>query len=177
MKVTTLRLPEGLHDDLVDEAEAEDRSFSEYVRMLLRNREANTNTQEHTQANTDEYAELRDRVSALEDRVDELAPADDPGQTLNQQDGGKSGGVLVNSDRPAPEELRSPDANPHSQTVQEAVEWAKQHEPVQRADIIAAFEDDVEIKGDSLWKRHIRDALKEAGFGHDRSGGVATWRR
>ena len=179
MKVTTLRLPEGLYDDLVGEAEAEGRSFSEYVRMLLRNREPNTNTNAHTPPNTDEYAELQERLTELEDRVDGLdAPADgDAGQTLNQQDGGKSGGVLVNSDRPAPEELRSPDANPHSQTVQEAVEWAKQHEPVQRADIIAAFEDDVEIKGDSLWKRHIRDALKEAGFGHDRSGGVATWRR
>ena len=171
MKVTTLRLPEGLYDDLVAEAETEDRSFSEYVRMLLRKREANT------QPNTSEYDDLADRLSALEDRVDELAPAADVGQSLNQQDSGDSRGVLVKSDKPSPEELRSPDTNPHSQTVKEAVEWAKQHEPVQRADIIAAFEDDVNIKGDSLWKKHIRDALKDAGFEHDRSGGVATWER
>jgi len=139
--------------------------------MLLRKRETNT------QPNTSEYDDVADRLSALEDRVDELAAGDDVGQSLNQQTGADSGGVLVKTDRPSPEELRSPGANPHSQTVEEAVQWAKEHEPVQRADIIAAFEDDVDIKGDSLWKKHIRDALKEAGFEHDRAGGVATWQR
>ena len=177
MKVTTLRLPEGLHDDLVDEAEAEDRSFSEYVRMLLRNREADANTQEHTPANTDEYDALVERLSSLEDRVDELAAPAGVGQSLNQQDGGASGDMLVKSGKPRPDKVRSPDDNPHSQTVEKAVQWAKDNEPVQRAEIIDQFADDVDILGDSLWKKHIRDALKEAGFTHDRTGGVATWQR
>jgi hypothetical protein len=30
---------------------------------------------------------------------------------------------------------------------------------------------------DSVWKRHIRDALKDDGFEHDRGGGIATWEK
>jgi len=176
MKVTTLRLPEGLYDDLVEEAESGDRSFSEYVRILLRNRKEHTNTPEHTQPTTPEYARLRERVSALEDRVGELESGDGAGQNLNQQDAGPAGDVLVNDDSAA-EQPPSPGTNPHSQTVNKAVQWAIDNEPVRRAEIIGRFEDDVDILGDSLWKKHIRDALKEAGFTHDRTGGVATWQR
>ena len=85
MKVTTLRLPEPLYEDLVAEAEARDRSFSEYARMLLRNREANTGGEENTQANTSEYAgEYDDRLADLEDRLAEIEAAVSSGG-LNQQ--------------------------------------------------------------------------------------------
>lgn len=179
MKVRTIRLPEGLDADLVAEAEERDRSFSEYIRMLLRNREPNTNTQGNTQPNTPEHAgdydRLRERVAELEERVDEL----DGGESLNQQPAPDSGPVLVNDDDADSNALEPhhPDANPHSSVVEAAVQWAKNNEPVRRAEIIQQFEDEVDIKGDSLWKKHIRDALKDAGFKHDRSGGIATWER
>ena len=177
MKVTTLRLPEGMYDDIAAEAEAQDRSFSEYVRMLLRNRPANTsgeaNTLAHTPANTREYdarlAELEERVAALE--------AD--GESLNQQSATDDGGVLVNEDTADAnaEEPDHPRTNPHSQVVEQAVQWARDNQPVRRQEIIDEFVDAVDIKGDSLWKRHIRDALKDDGFKHDREGGIATWEK
>jgi len=177
MKVTTLRLPEGLYDDLAAEAEAQDRSFSEYVRMLLRNRQANTageaNTHEHTQANTTEY---EDRLAELEERV---AALEADGESLNQQPATDDGGVLVKDDGGGldTEEAEHPRTNPHSQVVEQAVQWARDNQPVRRQEIIDEFVDGVDIKGDSLWKRHIRDALKDDGFEHDRSGGIATWEK
>jgi hypothetical protein len=177
MKVTTLRLPEGLYDDLVAEAETQDRSFSEYVRMLLRNRQAHTpgeaNTLAHTPANTSEY---EDRLAELEARVTALE-AD--GENLNQQSATDDGGVLVNDDSAdaKAEEPEHPRTNPHSQTVEQAVQWARDNQPVRRQEIIDEFVDAVDIKGDSLWKRHIRDALKDDGFEHDREGGIATWKK
>lgn len=76
MKITTLRLPEGLAEDLENEAEEEDMSFSEYARGILRNRDRIP--EENTQENTDEYGK---RIRALEQRVaeleDEIGPDDD----------------------------------------------------------------------------------------------------
>ncbi len=70
MKVTTLRLPESMYEALEAEAEAEEKSLSEYVREILRNREnTQPNTQEHTQPNTSEYDE---RIRDLEQRVGDL---------------------------------------------------------------------------------------------------------
>jgi Arc/MetJ-type ribon-helix-helix transcriptional regulator len=176
MKVTTLRLPEGMYDDIAAEAEAQDRSFSEYVRMLLRNRQANTtgeaNTLAHTPANTSEYegrlAELEERVAALEAG----------GESRNHQPATDDGGVV--SDDTADAKAEEPDhsrTNPHSQVVEQAVQWARDNQPVRRQEIIDEFVGDVDIKGDSLWKRHIRDALKDDGFEHDREGGIATWEK
>jgi hypothetical protein len=169
MKIATLRLPESLYDDLVAEAEAEDLSFSEYARMLLRNRQANThtspNTPEHTQANT------LDRLDELEQRVADL-------ESLNQQDTPDDRSVLVNDDDPKdPVEVIDVDADPHGQTAQDMLQWAVEHQPVTRSEMIDEFGDAVDISGESLWTRHVRDRLKECGFTHDRSGGVATWQR
>jgi len=156
VKVTTLRLPEGMYEDLAEEADERDRSLSEYVRMLLRNRQPNTleaaNTPQNTQPDTTEYD---DRLSELEARVAALE---------TDETAGSNG-----------EEPKHPRTDPHTQVVDAAVQWATEHQPVRRQEIIDEFVGDVDIKGDSLWKRHIRDALKEAGFEHDREGGIATW--
>lgn len=75
MKVTTLRLPESMYEALEDEAEEEEKSVSEYIRGILRQRE---NTQPNTQANTTEYddriRDLEQRVGDLEERLPNLEP-------------------------------------------------------------------------------------------------------
>lgn len=92
MKVVTVRLEEDLVDAL--DTEAEERGFrnrTEYVRMLLRNRERiRENTTANTPENTSEYEALEDRLADLEARVEDLEaggggvdreprPAVDPG--------------------------------------------------------------------------------------------------
>jgi len=63
MEITTLRLPPGLKEDLEEEAEDNDMSLSEYVRVILRARER------IQQENTNDYG---NRIRKLEERVDEL---------------------------------------------------------------------------------------------------------
>lgn len=63
MKITTLRLPEGLAEDLEEEAEDKDLSFSEYVRRILRARDR------IRKKNTPDYDK---RIRDLERRVDDL---------------------------------------------------------------------------------------------------------
>jgi len=75
MKITTLRLPESMYEDLEAEAEDEEKSVAEYVREILRERDrlvgdSQPNTQEHTQENT--VAELAERIDDLEAAVAEL---------------------------------------------------------------------------------------------------------
>lgn len=74
MEVTTLRLPESLHDQLAAEAEERGLSFSEYTRRLLCE---DANTPENTRANTDIDA-LRDRADGLEDCVADLETGAEP---------------------------------------------------------------------------------------------------
>lgn len=64
MKVTTVRIPESLYEDLTDEAEERDLSVSEYIRDVLRARE---HTEGHTLGDTD----LAERVAELEAADDE----------------------------------------------------------------------------------------------------------
>jgi len=84
MKPVTIRLDEDLVDALDAEADDRDVNRTEYVRNILRNREAvrdNTrdNTSEYTEENTGEYERTRDNTventreyAALEARVEEL---------------------------------------------------------------------------------------------------------
>lgn len=83
MKVTTLRLPEVMYDTLEDEAEAEEKSVSEYIRGILRDRE-NTTTEYD-----DRIHELEDRVDDLEQRLDDR----DQGETEPTDANGEIGGT------------------------------------------------------------------------------------
>lgn len=72
---------------------------------------------------------------------------------------------------------RFPSRNPWGSTVEDALAWAADNEPFTRAEVLDEVGGQTDIKPDSLWKRHVRPALKEAGFESDRTGGRATWSR
>jgi len=72
---------------------------------------------------------------------------------------------------------RFPSHNPWGSTVEDALAWAADHEPFTRAELLDEFGDQTDIKPESLWKRHVRPALKRSGFESDRTGGRATWSR
>lgn len=175
MKVTTLRLPEPLYEDLTEEAEELDRSFSEYVRMLLRTRQGNTDGDANTPTNTADYAE---RIRALEARVAALEESypTDPGADASR-------GVTA-ADSPAPPTPPSgdavdagrgeeSDASPQGSPAEMAVAHVREHGPVSRADLLELVADEIEIKPDSWWRRHGRPALEEAGAEFRRNVG---WR-
>jgi polyhydroxyalkanoate synthesis regulator phasin len=164
MKITTLRLPEGLYEDIEAEAEELDRSVSEYVRMLLRNRAEYAaeytgeyaNTKANTPANTDEYDELAGRVEALEERVAELEAFN---QQLRSDDS-----VLVNEERRSAGPV-SPPEPPQSDLQDRLVAFVKEHGPVTKSDFTAAFEADIDERGIqplSWWQRHAREQLRES---------------
>jgi hypothetical protein len=95
MKVTTLRLPETMHESIEAEAAEQEMSVAEYIRAVLRTRQEHT--PEHLSepaagASAGEYDELRERVGELEERVDELEEQAE----FNQQTGDDVGSALVN---------------------------------------------------------------------------------
>jgi len=170
MDPTTLRLPPDTLAELDSEySDYGYRSRSDYIRAIIEHRdppfegEATTpaTTADYDGPTTDDYERLRDRVDELEGRVDEL-------ESLNQQSGGESASVLVN-DEPAAEESREPPSSagqPRGSDAQDVVEYVRKNQPVSRSDIVVAFRDEWEqqgIKGDSWWRRHARDKLKDAG--------------
>jgi hypothetical protein len=93
MKVTTVRFPQSLYDDLAAEAGARNLSVSEYIRVIVRQREhTQANTPANTQANTD-VAELAERVAALEERLDGEVTGELPHVSESRPDSwGNSGG-------------------------------------------------------------------------------------
>jgi len=178
MKTATLRLPEGLYDDLVEEAEARDRSFSEYARMLLRNRsehagehgDEHDRTQPHTRPNTSEYAgeyASAERVDELEERVKALEAE------LNQHEGGDGGRVLVNDESGG----ERPDDEPEPQGSDlhdRLLAFVREHQPVTKSDVEEEFREEWErreIKSRSWWLRHARPILKGSGATHTRNKG------
>jgi hypothetical protein len=89
MKVTTLRLPEGLYGDLKAEAAEQGLSFSEYARELLQERDegdANTNTTTNTEV-LERLEDLEERVAALEedDHQQPLVEHDEPSGALQPE--------------------------------------------------------------------------------------------
>jgi len=178
MRPTTLRLDEGTLDDLDSEyGEYGYSDRSEYIRAIIQHRdppyEDAPTTADYGRPTTADYERLRDRVDELERRLDELpSPATAGAETV--ADARDSDGATAHEELPEPVDV---DSHPHGQAVERAVQWAKEHEPVQRAEVIAAFEDEVSITGDSFWKHHVRGALKDAGFECDKSGGRPTWAR
>jgi hypothetical protein len=178
MRPTTIRLDEATLSAL--DSEYVDYGYSDrsdYIRAIIEARDppvAETATSDY--ATTDDYERLRERVAEIEERVADLEAADSSGG-LNQQTGSGDADSLVKTGSGDIEVggPPSPGRNPHTQTVDKAVAYAREHQPVTRSEILEVVGDDVDIRADSLWKRHVRDALKEAGFEYDRSGGVATW--
>ena len=153
MKPTTIRLPQHTLDEL--DSEYGDYGYgdrSEYIRHIVEHRSV---VLEHTQTTgarspltTDDYDRLEDRVEELEQRVADL----------------ESRGASSQRE-PRPRESESG-----------VVEYVREQQPVSRADILRAFDEEIEdrgIKPDSWWRRHGRPALEEAGFEFVRNVG---WR-
>lgn len=69
MKVTTVRIPESLYEDLKDEAQERDLSVSEYIRDVLR---ARGYTEGHTLGSTDLTERVEDLEATVNNRLDEL---------------------------------------------------------------------------------------------------------
>ena len=58
----------------------------------------------------------------------------------------------------------------------DVVAWVREHQPVERSEIINAFEEEIEqrgIKAESWWTRHVRPQLEESGAEFTRNVG---WR-
>ena len=159
-------LADEQHEWIREQAEERDRSQADIVRMCIEAVQSESLQLEPEQRDamqSDALSDLRARVRRLEREL----KLDGERERIR--------GAGGESEEIEPGETPSPGSNPHTQTVETAVEYAREHQPVTRAEIIEVVGDEVDIRGDSLWKRHIRDALKEAGFTYDRSGGVATW--
>lgn len=77
MKVTTLRIPESLYETLEEEADAQDLSFSEYARRILRNRKEHTPEYEEGYASIGRVDELEERIAALEEPHEEPVTAEE----------------------------------------------------------------------------------------------------
>jgi len=172
-------LDEDQFEWVQQEAQQRGRSQAEIVRLCIDAvRTGAVDIGEDTApVRTEPVHDLRERVADLEARVDELAAGSSGG--LNQQTGSGNVDSLVKTGGGDMEARGAPSSgrNPHTQTVEKAVAYAREHQPVTRAEILDAVGDEVDIQADSLWKQHVRDALKDNGFRYDRGGGVATWTR
>lgn len=81
MKPRPIRMPDSLWDELTEEADEQNLGTAEYVRQILRRRDANTqpNTQADTQADT---TALEERVAKVERELERLTSADTQPNTL-----------------------------------------------------------------------------------------------
>jgi len=163
MKVTTLRLPETMHESIEAEAAEQEMSVAEYIRAVLRTRQEHTPehlSESSAGASPGEYDELRERVDELEERVEELEEQAE----FNQQTGDDAGSVLVNETASidlsgAP----SSTSNPYGEHVETALEALRQaDEPLRKREIMAVVPE-ADIKPDSLWTEHVRPGIKERG--------------
>jgi hypothetical protein len=163
MKVTTLRLPEQMHESIEEEAADAEMSVAEYIRAVLRTRQEHTPTNTLAQSPGDspgEYDELRERVAELEARVDEL---EDQTSELNQQTGDGDGSVLVKTDDIEAAGGPFSADNPYGEHVETALEALRQAgKPLRRAQIMAVVPE-ADIKDDSLWTEYVRPGIKERG--------------
>ena len=152
-------LDDDQNDWLEAEADRRDRSKADVLRQCIdavRTGSVQTDEQHTDQVNTGEnhtgeLEGLRDRVGALEARLEDLED-----QAL----------VQSANERPAD---RDSAAEPQGLSAEEddVVEWVRTNQPASRSDIVDAFEDywtDRGIKGDSWWRRHARPTLEDAGF-------------
>ena len=157
------RLTVGFNDEQVEwiesRADAEGRSNAEIVRRAVdaMRTDANRTDAMHTDANRitlsrDEFDDLKERVSALEDQIGETT------------DTGGSADV-VSTVEPRGKDAEDP--------VPDVVEWARANQPVTREDLLEWVAPRVDIKPQSWWKRHGRDELKDHGAEFTRNVG---WR-
>jgi hypothetical protein len=160
MKVTTLRLPETMHESIEAEAAEQEMSVAEYIRAVLRTRQEHT--PEHLSepaagASAGEYDELRERVGELEERVDELeGRAESADESKLAQPTNETADIDLSG---AP----SSTPDPYGRHVETAIEALRQaDEPLRKREIMAVVPE-ADIKDDSLWTEHIRPGIKERG--------------
>jgi len=115
------------------------------------------------------------RSKSLEQRITELIEADRDGRVSDPRPAADD--VPVDTADTDALGTQYPGRNPWGSTVEDALAWAADNEPFTRAEVLDEFGGQTDIKPGSLWKRHVRPALKEAGFESDRTGGRATWSR
>lgn len=118
MKVTTLRLPEELHEELVEEAEERDISTAKYLRQILKRRDrlasdGEANTQANTPANT-----LAERVEELATRVEELEERQGGAPASPPSTGNVDSAVVADGRPDSPE---SSAENPHPSPAEDGV--------------------------------------------------------
>ena len=72
------------------------------------------------------------------------------------------------------EELGLDDDRAEDHEEKDVVAWVREHQPVERSEIINAFEKEIAakgIKGESWWSRHAKPQLDEAGADYTRNVG------
>lgn len=115
------------------------------------------------------------RNKSLEQRINELIRADRDGRVLDPEE------AEPPADPPSEDpdaETKTPTPNGSETALHEpemTVEWARDHAPVSRADIVDACydEDAVEVSADTWWRKRARPALEDAGMEFTRNVG---WR-
>jgi hypothetical protein len=142
------RLTVGFSDEqlewIEERADAEGRSNAEIVRRAVdaMRTDAMHTDADRTTAHHTEIADLRERVAALEDQ-------------------------LASNDKPASSAPRSSPPEPPGSDAEDAapdvVQYARETQPVSRADLLEWVAPRIEIKPESWWKRHGRDQLKNYG--------------
>jgi len=177
MQPTTLRLQRDVLDALDDEyAEYGYSDRSDYIRDIIAHRdppyETTPTTADYDYATTADYERLQDFVDDLEARVAELErgreseAADTPPTAAPE---------AVRSGVGEAAEDRSSASEPQGASGEDGVaEWVAEHGPVNRADIVEAFEAEWQergIKPDSWWRRHGRPELEAAGAEFTRNVG------
>lgn len=150
MQITTIRLPESMKAAIEQEAEEQELSPTEYMRSILRNRKQITieDTAEESQGEYEgDYDQLEDRVTELEERVNQLE--------ANPRD--------TNPTREATETRED-----------DVVQWVRENQPVSKRDVIDEWHtEDMVFAELTWWSKRIKPALKTAGASHTRNIG---WR-
>jgi hypothetical protein len=146
MEVVTIRLDKQELEELDDEAGDYDCTRSEYIRLILRNRDSiHPEHTDHTSAHEQHTGDHK-RIRNLEHGLARLERT----QTGRNNDEAE----LLDSDA---------DASRDEYHTREVVTFVRENQPVERRVIMAAFEDEFQIKPRSWWDRHARPALDEAG--------------
>lgn len=172
MEPTTLRLPEDLAETLA--AEAEEYGYgsrSEYIRRILRNRpDADPAEVDGGTRARQSVAELRERVAALERRVDAIdEPPEGTAETDAEVDPETyADGVWTAVERVAadwddpPERLRARKAAAAAVVDHAATSGTA----MGRADAIDRFHDEHPVEGQypgAWWRRTVRPVLRAVG--------------
>jgi hypothetical protein len=166
-------MPDSLWSALQDEAEDRGLGTAEYARKILRNRH------EREIDDTTATETLHDRLAEIEAKLDAdsqptQAPVSGPAvESESSSDPEPDGRADAETERTqAPTPAPEPESDdPYSESVEQAIAMVREHGPIPKAQIKSAFEDELHIKTDSWWRRHVRDELKDAGAEYRRGVG------